>query len=79
MLVHVQYAAQLYWCLQARSKAMGLAKEYVAPSATLAHMTQLIMPQHANSLAITFGGQVCESIINIVLCLLSGLLCSSRS
>ena len=33
-------------------------KEFVTPSATLAHMTQLIMPQHANSLAITFGGQV---------------------
>ena len=33
-------------------------KDFVAPSATRAHMTQLIMPQHANSLAITFGGQV---------------------
>lgn len=30
----------------------------VTPAATLAHMTQLIMPQHANSLGITFGGQV---------------------
>ena len=28
----------------------------VAPGATSAHMTQLIMPQHANSLGITFGG-----------------------
>ena len=28
----------------------------VAPSLTSAHMTQLIMPQHANSLGITFGG-----------------------
>lgn len=33
-------------------------KARVEPSATLSHMTQLIMPQHANSLAITFGGQV---------------------
>jgi len=38
----------------------------VAPSATLAHMTQLIMPQHANSLAITFGGQVLLSYPDIV-------------
>lgn len=30
----------------------------VAPGATSAHMTHLIMPQHANSLGITFGGQV---------------------
>ena len=33
-------------------------KHRLQPSATLSHMTQLIMPQHANSLAITFGGQV---------------------
>ena len=33
-------------------------KKAVTPAATLAHMTQLIMPQHANSLGITFGGQV---------------------
>ena len=30
----------------------------MTPAMTLAHMTQLIMPQHANSLGITFGGQV---------------------
>jgi acyl-CoA hydrolase len=30
----------------------------VPPSATRAHMTQLVLPQHANSLGITFGGQV---------------------
>ncbi|GMH39377.1 hypothetical protein BSKO_07275 [Bryopsis sp. KO-2023] len=30
----------------------------VAPRLTTAHMTQLIMPQHANSIGITFGGQV---------------------
>lgn len=29
----------------------------VAPSQTSAHMTQLIMPQYANTLGITFGGQ----------------------
>ena len=29
----------------------------IDPASTLAHMTQLIMPQHANSLGITFGGQ----------------------
>ncbi|DBA83851.1 hypothetical protein WJX77_012169 [Trebouxia sp. C0004] len=33
-------------------------KHGVTPDFTLAHMTQLIMPQHANSLGITFGGQV---------------------
>lgn len=33
-------------------------KVRVTPEMTLAHMTQLIMPQHANSLGITFGGQV---------------------
>ena len=33
-------------------------KHSVSPDFTLAHMTQLIMPQHANSLGITFGGQV---------------------
>lgn len=44
--------------LQARSRMNNFIKELVAPSATRAHMTQLIMPQHANSLAITFGGQV---------------------
>ena len=44
--------------LQARSRVNNFMKELVAPSATRAHMTQLIMPQHANSLAITFGGQV---------------------
>ena len=36
-------------------------KHGVSPDFTLAHMTQLIMPQHANSLGITFGGQVCRS------------------
>ena len=30
----------------------------VSPGATQAHMTQLVLPQHANSLAITFGGVV---------------------
>lgn len=30
----------------------------VPPSATTAYMTQSIMPQHANTLGITFGGQV---------------------
>jgi len=30
----------------------------VSPCQTSAHMTQLIMPQYANSLGITFGGQV---------------------
>ncbi len=36
----------------------GAAKKRVSPAATLSHMTQLIMPQYANSLGITFGGQV---------------------
>lgn len=30
----------------------------VSPGCTSAHMTHLIMPQHANSLGITFGGQI---------------------
>jgi len=36
----------------------GAPPPRVRPGSTLAHMTQLIMPQHANSLGITFGGQV---------------------
>lgn len=32
----------------------------VSPNLTVAYMTQSIMPQHANTLGITFGGQVCE-------------------
>jgi len=38
-------------------------KHGVSPDFTLAHMTQLIMPQHANSLGITFGGQVCHVLL----------------
>ena len=38
------------------ASAEGKEKEQVTPS--MAHMTQLIKPQHANSLGITFGGQV---------------------
>lgn len=34
----------------------------IAPSFTRAYMTQLIMPQHANSLGITFGGQVMKYV-----------------
>lgn len=33
----------------------------VGPSMTTAHLTHIIMPQHANSIGITFGGQVCVS------------------
>lgn len=33
-------------------------KARVSPAATTAYMTQSIMPQHANTLGITFGGQV---------------------
>ena len=40
------------------AEAGARIKRAVTPAATLAHMTQLIMPQHANSLGITFGGQV---------------------
>lgn len=32
----------------------------VSPECTSAHMTYLIMPQHANSLGITFGGQILQ-------------------
>lgn len=34
----------------------------IPPSFTRAYMTQLIMPQHANSLGITFGGQVMKYV-----------------
>ena len=40
------------------AEAGAREKVRVTPAQTLAHMTQLIMPQHANSLGITFGGQV---------------------
>ncbi len=40
------------------AEAGAKVKRSVTPAMTLAHMTQLIMPQHANSLGITFGGQV---------------------
>ena len=46
----------LIWLQAAAAGARD--KVRVAPAMTLAHMTQLIMPQHANSLGITFGGQV---------------------
>lgn len=36
----------------------GACKRRIAPSLTSAHMTQMVMPQHANSIGITFGGQV---------------------
>ncbi|KAF5841852.1 HotDog domain-containing protein [Dunaliella salina] len=33
-------------------------QQYVTPNYTVAYVTQSIMPQHANTLGITFGGQV---------------------
>ena len=42
----------------ARAAAAARPPRRAPPAATLAHMTQLIMPHHANSLGITFGGQV---------------------
>jgi acyl-CoA hydrolase len=45
------------WSVQATLTG-AREKVRVTPGMTLAHMTQLIMPQHANSLGITFGGQV---------------------
>ena len=62
-------------------------KRGVAPSQTSAHMTQLIMPQYANSLGITFGGQAraaacCLSnpaLLSVVSCCGHGsLFCSSH-
>lgn len=35
----------------------------IPPCYTRAYMTQLIMPQHANSLGITFGGQVMKYVV----------------
>eukprot|EP00879_Flechtneria_rotunda_P027246 GHRR01029167.1.p1 GENE.GHRR01029167.1~~GHRR01029167.1.p1 ORF type:complete len:141 (-),score=52.76 GHRR01029167.1:303-725(-) len=37
-----------------------VSRRHIPPSATTAYMTQSIMPQHANTLGITFGGQVSE-------------------
>ncbi len=34
----------------------------VSPNHTVAYLTQSIMPQHANTLGITFGGQVCARV-----------------
>lgn len=39
-----------------------LSRHCVAPGLTEAYMTQQVMPQHANSIAITFGGQVCVCV-----------------
>ena len=44
------------------AEAGAKVKKSVTPAMTLAHMTQLIMPQHANSLGITFGGQVGHAV-----------------
>ncbi|CAL5223884.1 g6477 [Coccomyxa viridis] len=56
-ITHREGSATLAPALQA-AEAGARMKRAVTPAATLAHMTQLIMPQHANSLGITFGGQV---------------------
>lgn len=45
------------WVAQVTAETAG-GRRGVAPSQTSAHMTQLIMPQYANTLGITFGGQV---------------------
>ena len=53
------------------AEAGAREKKSVTPAMTLAHMTQLIMPQHANSLGITFGGQVGHAVKDILnICLL---------
>lgn len=49
----------------------------VSPGCTSAHMTHLIMPQHANSLGITFGGQVTTFRSRISLFPLYGLFMSN--
>ena len=43
--------------LAAQVEPGSARRTVIDPAGTLAHMTQLIMPQHANSLGITFGGQ----------------------
>ena len=50
------------------AEAGAKEKRSVTPAMTLAHMTQLIMPQHANSLGITFGGQVGHAVHEHHLC-----------
>jgi len=55
-------AARWQWRVQMTRGGVAVA----SPGATSAHMTQLIMPQHANSLGITFGGQVSSSPSNLV-------------
>ena len=37
-------------------------KRRVPPSSTTAYMTVSVMPQHANTLGLTFGGQVCVTV-----------------
>ncbi|CAL8463592.1 g3126 [Coccomyxa elongata] len=56
-ITHREGSATLAPAVQA-AEAGVREKVRVTPGMTLAHMTQLIMPQHANSLGITFGGQV---------------------
>ena len=57
------------------AEAGAREKVRVTPAQTLAHMTQLIMPQHANSLGITFGGQVRALSCALVECPSSTLAC----
>ena len=52
-------------CRQQR-QAPGIRTGGHSRGQTLAHMTQLIMPQHANSLGITFGGQVTPLLLSQV-------------
>ena len=44
--------------LYSSSLPLSPQPQRIPPAATLSHMTQLILPQHANSLGITFGGVV---------------------
>ena len=45
-------------CANAAADGTPIARRPVTPDLTAAYMTQSIMPQNANTLHITFGGQV---------------------
>lgn len=58
LLVASAAAASLSSSLYQSSALPTPQLQRIPPAATLSHMTQLILPQHANSLGITFGGVV---------------------
>ncbi|KAL4451765.1 hypothetical protein ABPG75_007427 [Micractinium tetrahymenae] len=56
-ITHLQGQPTLPTALRVDPKIEG-RKRRIPPSLTSAHTTQMVLPQHANSIGITFGGQV---------------------